>query len=230
MNAQRRSWLLGGAMVATAAFAAWYQPRPTPEALAAAQVPLESVFPERLPGWQLDPVAAGLVRPAFDVARRFQMYDQVLERIYVNDRGEQIMLSAAYGRMQSVGLQMHRPEVCYRAGGFTVENVNRTRVQVSAVASLPVTRLVAHLNDRHEPITYWQMLGRRVMDDDAQFRGEQLRLGLQRLLPDGMLVRVSSLDDNPDHAWAVQARFVRDMAAALQGDARLRVLGEQVGP
>jgi hypothetical protein len=32
------------------------------------------------------------------------------------------MLSIAYGTDQSTYLHVHRPEVCYAAGGFNVEN------------------------------------------------------------------------------------------------------------
>ena len=118
-----KAWILAAAMAATAGFSAVFLPRPDPAAQVRAQTPLESLFPERFGNWRLDPAAAALIRPAFEQARQFQMYDQVLERTYLDDQGRQIMLSVAYGRQQSVGLQMHKPEVCYRAGGFHVQDV-----------------------------------------------------------------------------------------------------------
>lgn len=229
MKPALRAWLLAAALAGTALLSEALKPHLSADAVARVQVPLEQVFPVSFGPWQLDPVASGLVRPAFEAARKLQMYDQVLERVYVDGRGRSIMLSAAYGRLQSVGLQMHRPEVCYRAGGFGVSQVEPARIALPGGGSLPVTRLLAQMPGRHEPVTYWRLLGAHVAADDAQFRWAQLKLGAQRALPDGMLVRVSSIDEQTAQAHAVQAAFIVDLAAALKGDARERVLGDAGG-
>jgi len=52
---------------------------------------------------------------------------------------------------------------------------------------------------------------------------------VQRALPDGMLVRVSSIDEETPRAHAMQSAFIVAMAAALQGEARERILGEAAG-
>ena len=45
------------------------------------------------------------------------------------------------------------------------------------------------------------------------------------MIPDGMLVRVSSIDTNPDAGYQLQARFIADMRAAMPQPSRLRVFG-----
>ncbi len=231
-------WALASCLVAVALACVWLRPGVSAQASERAHVPLESLFPSEIPTdvrtpagmqrgvWRLDPVASGMVRPAFEAARRFQMYDQVLERTYIHPNGQRLMLSVAYGRQQSVGLQMHRPEVCYRAGGFSVSRVTPASV-VLPQGALPVVRLMATLPMRPEPITYWRMLGDEPVQDEASFKWRQLMAGLSRRgLADGLLVRLSTLDAEPEAGWHWQEVFMRDMAQAMSPQQRVRVLGQ----
>lgn len=221
----RRAQALGIVMLLTAALSAWWAPGPVPEADARARQPLESLFPDHFGTWRLHPVASALIRPAFEQARRFQMYDQVLERTYVNEAGQTVMLSVAYGRQQSVGLQMHLPQVCYRAGGFAVSEVAPGTLSLPG-RDLPVTRLLASMPGRPEPITYWRMLGDKVVSDEARFKLDQLTAGLSRHgVADGLLVRLSSIDERTQAAWQLHAAFAQELAQALTPAQRLRVMG-----
>jgi len=241
----RRSIGLAVCLVAAAIASLWLRPGVSAEADARAQVPLEALFPKDIPtevdspkgvqrsAWRLDPVASGMVRPAFEAARRFQMYDQVLERTYVHPGGQRVMLSVAYGRQQSVGLQMHRPEVCYRAGGFQVSRVTPGTLALPGAegpVSLPVVRLVAALPERPEPVTYWRLLGDAPVRDEHEFKAGQFISGFGRQgLADGLLVRISTIDANAEAGWRWQEVFARDLSAALSPQQRLRVLGAPPG-
>lgn len=225
----RRHIVLLAMLLVAAGLAHLGRPQASPEANARALVPLESLFPQRVGEWQPDPVAVGFVRPAFEQAKRFQMYDQVLERVYVNPRGERIMLSVAYGRQQSVGLQVHRPEVCYKAGGFEVGSVQAGQIALPGHA-LPVTRLVATMPERQEPITYWRLLGDQVIVDEARFKLDQIAAGLRgRGIDDGLLVRVSSLGVDAEAAWRLQAAFVQALNQAQSEAQRRRTTGARAG-
>jgi len=235
----RRSVGMALCIAAAGLASVWLRPSVSAEAEARARVSLESLFPLEIPAaaqaadsvprgaWRLDPVAAGMVRPAFEAARRFQMYDQVLERTYVHPSGQRVMLSVAYGRQQSVGLQMHRPEVCYRAGGFRVTDVTPGTLSLPGTAGqLPVVRLVATMPGRPEPVTYWRLLGEEPVQDETSFKVRQMLAGLGRGgLADGMLVRISTLDSDAAAGWRWQEAFARDLAAALSPAQRARVLG-----
>jgi EpsI family protein len=220
----KRAIVLALAMGATALFSQVFLPRPLAVADQRALTPLEQLFPDHFGPWRIEPSSTGLIRPAFEQARRFQMYDQVLERIYVDDTGQRMMLSVAYGRQQSVGLQMHRPEVCYKAGGFKIGEVAQADVPLQG-RTLPVTRVLASMEGRPEPITYWRLLGDEVVADEVQFKLRQLSLGASHGIPDGMLVRVSSIDEHAQRAYGQQAAFVQALAAALSPAQRKRVLG-----
>lgn len=216
-------------LLASAGLAHFGRPQASPEANARALVPLESLFPQQVGEWQPDPVAVGFVRPAFEQAKRFQMYDQVLERVYVNPEGARIMLSVAYGRQQSVGLQVHRPEVCYKAGGFEVGAVQAGQIDLPGHA-LPVTRLVATMPERHEPITYWRLLGDQTVTDEVKFKLDQISAGLRgRGIDDGLLVRVSSLGADAEAAWRLQAAFVQALDRAQDDAQRRRTTGARAG-
>ena len=221
---RRRAWLLLSLLLA-AGLAHLGRPQTSPEANARALVPLEDLFPQQVGVWQPDPVSVGFVRPAFEQAKRFQMYDQVLERVYVNPAGERIMLSVAYGRQQSVGLQVHRPEVCYKAGGFSVGPVQAGQIALPAGA-LVVSRLVASMPERVEPITYWRLMGDRVVTDEARFKWDQVLAGLKgRGVDDGLLVRVSSVGGDAEAAWRLHEAFVRALDVAQNDAQRRRTTG-----
>ena len=219
-----RAWVLAGAMLLTAVFCWTFKPGVDPLAEARATVPLEQLVPVAVGDWRVDAGAAAPVRPAFERARQFQTYDQVLERTYVSASGYRVMLSVAYGRQQSVGLQMHRPEVCYKAGGFAVEAIQAGTLPVLG-RQLPVKRLFASMEGRPEPITYWRLLGNDVVADDMQFKLRQLRLG-HAPVADGMLVRVSSIDADRSAAYRQQALFVSALASSLNSEQMRRLLGQ----
>ncbi len=219
-----KAWVLATCMLAVAGLAAVGKPNTQAVMDARAQMPLEAIFPSQFGDWRLDPASSVFVRPAVDQAKQFQMYDQVLERTYINGQGQRLMLSVAYGRQQSVGLQMHRPEVCYQAGGFQVQDVAPSVIEAAGQA-LPVTHLQAHMDGRPEPITYWRLLGDGVVTDDSVFKFRQLSSGLRGRVLDGLLVRVSSIDQDTAGAHRLQARFADQMARAMSPEMRVRAFG-----
>jgi EpsI family protein len=220
----RAAVIVAASMVLTAGISQVFKPRPQADAQARAVTPLEQIFPARFGGWQLDPSSMAMIRPAFEKARQFQMYDQVLERTYVDEQGRRVMVSVAYGRQQSVGLQMHRPEVCYKAGGFHISQVREGTLTLMG-RTIPVTRLFASMEGRPEPITYWRLLGQDIVKDEQQFKLRQLSMGASGTIADGLLVRLSSIDDNLDAAYRLHASFAQAMVAAMTPEQRARALG-----
>ncbi len=221
MTARRRLALgLAAGMGLAALGAEWAKPVPDPAA--AKMPPLDTLFPAHFGPWRIDPRADLLVKPP-QQGKVHGVYDQVLERTYVDGRAR-IMLLAAQGGEQSAGLQLHRPEVCYPGNGFRVEGIHQVALATQG-RPLPGTRLHAHMPGRSEPITYWMVLGGEVVADNTAFRLRQLRFGLRRRLADGLLVRLSSIEPDAPQAYADHARFAADLSAALSPDARARVMG-----
>jgi len=223
--ARRKALVLGLAMGATAGLA--YVGKPS-RRLADERPPvkLELIFPKVMGGWRVVEGDAALVRPSDEQGKLYGIYDQLLERIYIGPQGERIMLSVAYGTEQTVGLQSHRPEVCYSSGGFKVSGLQRLNLPVAGRGPLPASRLLATQPGRSEPITYWTVLGDEVENDSTAVRWRQISFGLRGQILDGLLVRVSSIDPQTDRAFAQHQRFIDDLSAAVDPQFRVRVFGQ----
>lgn len=189
------------------------------------RVPLEQVFPATCGDWQMDGLAQAFVQPPDEQGRIYGFYDQVLQRAYRRRGGDQVMLSIAYGAEQSPALQVHRPEICYSAGGFDVRELHRVDLPLNG-RSLPATRLHAWKLGRSEPVTYWTVLGDVVVADGRSFRWHQLMMAMRGELRDGMLVRISSLGQDPGAGYALHAAFAGDLMQAIALKHRDRVFGQ----
>jgi len=91
--------------------------------------------------------------------------------------------------------------------------------------TIPVTRATTRLGPRQEPLTYWILNGEQVIRPGLEGRMSQLKYTLRGKIPDGMLVRVSSIDPEPQRAFEIQDAFSRDMAQALDPSFRVRIVG-----
>ena len=188
------------------------------------KVELETVFPASFGNWHVDTnMPIGIVSPDVQ-AMLSKLYNQTLSRTYVNRDGQRIMLSVAYGGDQSDASRAHRPDVCYPAQGFEVLSIGRSLLELPD-GTLPVERMVAKLGPRVEPITFWFAIGSYVAVSGQDQKIAQLRYGLRGLIPDGMLVRVSSIDNDEKAAYALQADFVRQMQQAFDPSWVPRVFG-----
>lgn len=216
--------LAGAAMVLAAGAAPALKPslvQPAPGAF-----DLERVIPRSFGNWIIDPSIVPIT-PAPDVqAQLDRIYDQIVSRTYVNDRGERLMLVLAYGGEQSDALKAHRQEVCYAAQGFEIRQVLHGNLRLRQ-KTIPVTRVVAVRGPRVEPVTYWLTMGDRVVLGRLERLMVQLRFGLSGRIPDGMLVRVSSISANPAQAFNGHEEFISALLEGMrQGDAH-RLLGSR---
>ncbi len=78
---------------------------------------------------------------------------------------------------------------------------------------------------RHEPVTYWLTMAGTVVRDEFEKRTVQVRLVPTGYIPDGLLFRVSSIDQDAARAFKVQQKFAADMMAAVPPDVRRRLSG-----
>jgi EpsI family protein len=155
-----------------------------------------------------------------------KLYSQLLTRVYVDEKGYRIMLSIAYGDDQRGGLQAHMPDVCYPAQGFKL--LSRERADVgTAFGPIPSRRVNASLGTRIEPVTYWFNFGSQALASDSPWerRMIEFRFGLSGKVPNGILVRVSSIDGDTHGAYRQHDRFIQDLVMALAPVDRGRIAG-----
>lgn len=215
--------LAGAAMVLAAGAALALKPSRMPHAGA---FDLEATIPRSFGNWVVDPSVVPIV-PSPDVqANLDRIYDQIVSRTYVNPRGERVMLVLAYGGEQSDALKAHRQEVCYAAQGFEIRRVLNDNLRLRE-RTIPVTRVVAVRGPRSEPVTYWLTMGDRVVRGRLERLAVQLRFGLAGRIPDGMLVRISSVSSNPAQAFSDQEKFIGALLEGMRPGDVHRLLGSR---
>jgi len=185
---------------------------------------LATMIPESFGEWSVDKNIVPLKLDPEIEAQLNKLYNQTLARTYVNRAGERIMLSIAYGGDQSEGLSVHKPEVCYAAQGFDIRS-NKVDALKTPYGTLPVRRVMAVAGDRNEPVSYWMTIGNKVTQSGVNQRLAQLRYGLGGVIPDGMLVRVSTIDRDSARSYQLQDQFVNDMLGSVDAKARERLIG-----
>lgn len=189
------------------------------------RVDLHAMFPSSFGDWATDThVPVQLVSPDTQ-AMLDKIYNQTLARTYVDARGQRVMLSVAYGGDQSDGTRAHRPEVCYPAQGFEIV-ANRVGSVALERGELRVRELVAREGQRIEPIRYWVVVGERLALSGTEQKLAQLRYSTRGWIPDGILMRVSSIDPDPAHAHRVQAQFIQQLFRAVAPADRPHLFGE----
>jgi EpsI family protein len=198
---------------------------PTHRLAAEQSISLETLIPKSFANWQLDPRIAPVSVSREVQAKLDKIYNQVLSRTYVNSGGEMIMLSVAYGGNQiGESLQVHRPEYCYAAQGFQVLS-GVVDALSTRFGSLSVRRVVATKGPRHEPITYWLTVGDKATLPGWRRKLVQIGYGLSGRIPDGMLVRISSISPDNEEAYKAQDEFIRALLDRLRAEDRVKVMG-----
>jgi EpsI family protein len=222
-RAQVRAALVLALMVLSAAVAHWMTPS-IHMSDKLGKPNLETLFPEEFGDWRVDARAAMVLPSPQTQALLDSIYNQTLTRTYINPLGYRIMLSVAYGGDQSDATRAHLPEVCYPAQGFQITANESGQINLLN-RPVAVRYLMSKYGNRHEPITYWLVVGDQVTVSRTDQKLAQFRLGLKGYIPDGMLVRVSSIDTNPAHGYQEQEAFLRDLAQAVPAAGRDRVFG-----
>lgn len=218
----RRDLLLGGALLGAAGAAAALTPRNRLVLLGDQQ--LDDIIPNRIGSWT-HIQSTGFVLPKSPGSLADRLYSQTLTRLYASPDRVPVMLVIAYGAVQNDLLQLHRPEVCYSAVGFTISESQRATVPLGGGAELPVRELVARTESRVEEICYWTRIGDDLPTDGREQRWVKLRQQMRGYLSDGILVRMSTLGGDGEVMFPELRRFAADMIEAVKPENRPILIG-----
>lgn len=225
MNLPIRNIILLALMLASAGLA--IAMRPTDKiADQGPKVVLETMIPRAFGGWREELQPATQIIDPQQKEMLQKIYTQTLSRTYVDEQGNRVMLSIAYGEDQRDAVQLHYPEVCYPAQGFEVTSNNKSTLEIRR-QKIPVRHLETRLGQRHEPITYWTMIGNKAVLGGVDKKLAEMDFGLQRKIPDGLLFRVSTINQEDQRAIATHKRFVENLLDAVEPDVRKRISGLQ---
>jgi EpsI family protein len=217
----RALWILL-AMCVTALLTRWIEPS-IRLADQAGKISLETMIPREIGPWRLDERQSAAIVVPQEGGLVSRIYQQVLSRTYIHGpSGRAVMLSIAYGENQSHSHDLHVPDVCYPAGGYQIEHSSRGELLLRQ-GSIPVKRLVTQLHQRREPLTYWAIVGDRVATSAVGAKLTALAYGLRRIIPDGIIFRVSTVGLPDDMAFATQQEFVQELFDMLSSQDRQRL-------
>lgn len=186
---------------------------------------LETIIPRDFDRWKIDPATAAFMVNPGDQGLLNKIYNQILSRVYINNRGERVMLSIAYGREQSTDLHVHRPEICYAASGFAVGKMSKTFINTT-IGRIPVMHLVAKQGNRNEPITYWIRVGDSLTRGWIEQKLTAIGYGLSGKVPDGLLFRVSTISNDEQDSYRIQQVFLSAILQAVKSEDRYWLVGQ----
>jgi EpsI family protein len=182
---------------------------------------LETAIPRQFGTWTLAPNIQpltpsdpeGVVDPD---AKNGPIYSQEVGRSYVDRSGNLVMLMVAYGPVQNYRLKAHRPEMCYTAAGFRISGKHGEELNYSkGQQPLKLTRLVAEREARFEPISYWMRVGNEIATGVVDRQIIRLKYGLRGIIPDGALIRISTVGLSQEMSFKVQDQFIHDFLDAV---------------
>ena len=219
-------------ILTTAVLAKVLEPREL-MARSTASLNLEQVIPQKFDEWTFNP-GVGIVTP--NDAPEFvetdgnssRVYAKELGRGYTDPYGNLVMLLVAYGPVQNHRLKAHRPEFCYAANGFLVTRKTSSEVAYNKSAPpLKLTRLITEKEIWFEPVSYWLRTGDEVATGIVDQQIIRLKYGLRGIIPDGALVRVSTIGLSADASFKLQDRFIRELLATVSPETRKFLIGHE---
>jgi EpsI family protein len=213
--------LIGGGMAITAYLAAAAKPRHHEDVIGHDR--LANVLNGPVGDWQALPDAA--IGIANDTETT-EVYDQILTRVYASPTRPPVMLLIAYGAAQSGLMKLHRPDVCYDSSGFRVVDPHNKNLQITKDVAIRTKRFRATRGTRDEQVLYWTRMGDAFPTD---FGGQQLSIfgeGLRGLIPDGILVRISTLGPPNAATELALETFARELVTGSSPKGRLLLVGQ----
>jgi EpsI family protein len=211
----RRKFALGLTFAGAAGVAAARQPSINVDYLGKHK--LEEVVPEKIGRWSFVS-SSGLVVPPEDQLSR-ALYSQLLTRVYSAEDGSAMMLLVAQSGSQTGILQIHRPEICYNAGGYQLSQIEPHPVHLPW-GTIPTMTMAATNDRRVERLAYWTRVGDHMPTTWRQQRLAIAMDNLQRQIPDAVMVRVSTLSNDKASALGSIDDFIRAMLSSVTPELR----------
>jgi EpsI family protein len=216
----RRKFALGLAFASVAGIAAARQPTKNVDYLGKNN--LEKILPEKLGKWTFVS-SSGLVVPPEDQLSQ-ALYSQLLTRVYTTETGAPIMLLVAQSASQTGILQIHRPEFCYTAGGYDLSPSTPHTVKLGS-STIPALSISASILGKTEQIVYWTRIGEHLPLSWRQQRMAVAMDNLRGIIPDAVMVRVSTYGNDKAAALAEVDDFIRAMMVSIAPQVRRVFIG-----
>lgn len=200
----RRHFVIGALMAGVSAGA--YAALPKPRYPAIDNRKFESWIPQKVGPWTLESVSGVVLPPPDAMADR--LYDNLVTRVYEMPDGPSVMMLIAYNNKQDGVLQLHRPEICYPAGGFTLTQTQPVTLALSPGHEIPASAFTATSDRRTEQVLYWTRLGDSFPRTWIDQRISVIAANVRGDIPDGAMMRVSLFGQDQRESLDVLRRFL----------------------
>ena len=186
---------------------------------------MAAIVPRQFGEWTSRDVS-DLVAPKEEDSLAARIYGETVGRVYKRAAsGNEIMMLFAWGDTQSDDLQLHRPEVCYPAFGYSIGENHEVQIALANGAAIPGRALVATAPDRRETIMYWSRLGEYFPTSRSQQHADRTRTSMAGVVADGLLARFSVNSAEPPEAWAEMQSFIPDLVRSVAPAHRAALIG-----
>lgn len=189
----------------------------------------EQVVPRQFGDWveNTDNAGSFIIDPQQQGALN-NLYTQIVTRTYVHrSTGRRIMLSLAYGDLQTYSKQLHRPEACYSSQGFKIESLHEEQINLGG-RPVSVNRMTALAGSRQEQVTYFIRIGDKVISGPANaLNFARMGMSIKGFIADGLLFRVSELTEDAKASDALQDQFINDLLHALSPAQQAMLIGQK---
>lgn len=217
----RRKVVLGLSLAALSGIAQARLPKPNKPRIKEAA--FRDLIPKKIGDFTFN-TESGLVLPPPD-ALSARLYDSIVTRTYTGPDGQMVMLLIAYNNKQDGVLQLHRPEICYPAGGYKLTSVDPIDVPMGDGKVLPSQIFGAFSEQRNEIVLYWSRVGDEFPRKWLDQRLAVAEANLQGIVPDGILVRVSTIASDVAEAAPALLAFTRALRDASGAKGRELLFG-----
>lgn len=217
----RRKFILGATFLASAALANARLPHTKTDVLGDRK--LDDIVPKKFGEWEFV-AASGLVTAPQDQLSQL-LYSQLITRVYASPNNPSVMLLIAQSGSQTGLLQVHRPEFCYTAGGYSLSPVINHDIILRS-KRLPTNQLTAVGSGQVEQIIYWTRVGHRLPQSWVGQRLAVAEDNLAGMVPDAVLARVSVIEPDRERATHLLDSFTRSMVESLSPLGRRALVGD----
>ncbi len=224
----RRDLLIGGACLAAVGGSELLRPHKVVKLKD--ETKLADLVPRRFDHWTSED-GGEIVLPKTPNSLSSRLYSDTVARIYSPIDGETnppVMLVIAYGSAQNDLLQLHRPESCYPAVGFSVTHRRLAYIPLGRRVMLPGVELTALNSERTEDIVYWTRLGEYLPQTAAEQRSDRFKTAMQGIVSDGMLVRCSTLRTGAEPQFKALYGFISELVNSINPLDRKAFIGTRL--
>jgi EpsI family protein len=214
----RRSILVGTGLAAAGALSHFAAPKAVAKPIE--KPTFSSAIPDRVGGWTSRKTQEIVLPPQDDSNK---LYENQETRVYEGADLPAIMFLIAYSSIQQNDVQVHRPEVCYPASGYPVIATEATQISYRG-RELAARELVADRGGLHERVIYWIRVGNSF---PTSWREQRINIAFANLsgsIPDGVLLRVSAVEEPGKSTSALLRTFIAGFLDQVPSSFRQSVL------